>query len=274
MGAPGVDTGSEGTEMTSQILMQSSIPAGPMSAAELPRTTDSASKKTARIAGILYLLVGIFGGFAEGYVEPRMYVAGDAAATAHNVVTNPGLVRLGVVADLLDQTLFVFLVMTLYQLLSHVHRRVARAMVVLVVLAAGIASLNTVFLFEGLQVATNGSYLAAFGTAGVNALVLLLVDMQHHGLLVAQVFFGLWLVPLGYLAVKSGLFPKPLGVALIVGGGCYLVDLLTAFLAPELGHSIHGVIVIPCAVAEIWMLLYLIVVGVRTQKNPAAPATA
>jgi hypothetical protein len=269
MGAPGVDTGSEGTEMTSQILMQSSIPAGPMSAAELPRTTDSASKKTARIAGVLYLLVGIFGGFAEGFVEPKMYVAGDPVATTLNVVTNPGLVRLGVVADLLDQTLFVFLVMTLYRLLVHVNRSVARAMVVLVVLAAGIASLNTVFLFEGLQVATNASYLAAFGTAGVNALVLLLLDMQHHGLLVAQVFFGLWLVPLGYLALRSGLFSKALSVALIVGGGCYLVDLLTAFLVPAFGQRIHGVVVIPCAIAEIWMVLYLLVVGVRTHEKPA-----
>src|SRR2546429_4919214 len=79
-------------------------------------------KRIARIAGVLYLLVGIFGGFAEGYVEPKMYVAGDAAATAGNVVANAGLVRMGVVADLLDQTFFVFLALTLYVLLKHVHR--------------------------------------------------------------------------------------------------------------------------------------------------------
>src|SRR6478609_5866019 len=74
----------------------------------------SSPKRLARIAGVLYLLVGIFGGFAEGFVEPKMYVAGDAAATALNVVANSGLVRMGVVADLLDQTFFVFLAMTLY----------------------------------------------------------------------------------------------------------------------------------------------------------------
>src|SRR6266566_2315225 len=79
-------------------------------------------KRLARIAGVLYLLVGIFGGFAEGFVEPKMYVAGDAAATALNVVANSGLVRMGVVADLLDQTVFVFLAMTLYLLLKHVHK--------------------------------------------------------------------------------------------------------------------------------------------------------
>src|SRR5256885_7054291 len=98
----------------------------------------TAPKRLARIAGVLYLLVGIFGGFAEGFVEPKMYVAGNAAATAGNVVANAGLVRMGAVADLLDQTVFVFLAMALYSLLKHVRQSVARAMVVLVALAAGI----------------------------------------------------------------------------------------------------------------------------------------
>src|SRR5271157_6286592 len=79
-------------------------------------------KRRARIAGVLYLLVGIFGGFAEGFVDPKMYVAGNAAATAGNVVANSGLVRLGVVAHLLDGTLFVFLAMVLYVLLEHVNK--------------------------------------------------------------------------------------------------------------------------------------------------------
>src|SRR2546429_1532531 len=129
-------------------------------------------KRIARIAGVLYLLVGICGGFAEGFVEPKMYVAGNAAATAGNVVANAGLVRLGVVADLLDQTVFVFLAMALYGLLQHVRQSVARAMVVLVALAAGISCLNAVFEFEGLRVATDSAYAAAFGTAGAHALVL------------------------------------------------------------------------------------------------------
>src|SRR5690242_5490933 len=92
-------------------------------------------KRLARIAGVLYLLVGIFGGFAEGFVEPKMYVASNAATTAGNVVANANLVRLGVVSDLMDQTVFIFLALTLYLLLKHVNKSVARAMVVLVALA-------------------------------------------------------------------------------------------------------------------------------------------
>ena len=72
-------------------------------------TTMNSPKRLARIAGVLYLLVGIFGGFAEGFVEPKMYVAGNAATTAGNVVANSGLVRIGVVADLFQATVWVFL---------------------------------------------------------------------------------------------------------------------------------------------------------------------
>ena len=224
-------------------------------------------KPLARIAGVLYLLVGIFGGFAEGYVDPKMYVAGNATATAGNVVANSELVRMGVVSHLLDAVFFVFLAMTLYILLRPIHQSMARAMLVLVVLATAIISLNAVFLFEGLRVASDPYYATAFGATGSNALVMLLLDTQHYGTLSAQVFFGLWLVPLGYLAYRSsGWFPRWLGVLLVVGGVCYLIDLLAAFLVPDFGKTIHTSIVIPCAIAEISMVLYLLVVGVRTSK--------
>jgi hypothetical protein len=224
----------------------------------------SSPKRLARLAGVFYLLVGIFGGFAEGFVDPKMYVAGDAAATAGNVVANSGLVRIGVVAHLLDGTFFVLTALTLYVLLEHVHESVARAMLIFVALAAGIVTLNAVFLFEGLQVATNGSYVTAFGAAGANALVLLLLDMQHYGTLAAQVFFGLWLAPLGYLAYRSGLFPRALGVVLVAATVCYLVDLLAAFLLPDVARQIHPVVIIVPAIAEVWMVLYLLAIGVRS----------
>ena len=224
----------------------------------------SSPKGLARIAGVFYLLVGIFGGFAEGFVDPKMYAAGDAAATATNVVANSTLVRMGVVAHLFDAAFFALTALTLYVLLKHVYKSVARAMLVFVVIAVSIITLNAVFLFEGLQVATNGFYVTAFGTAGSNALVLLLLDIQHYGTLAAQVFFGLWLAPLGYLAYKSGLFPKALGVMLIVATVSYLVDLLAAFSSPELAKQMHPFLIIAPAIAEIWMVLYLLVIGVRS----------
>ena len=226
----------------------------------------NSDKKIARIAGILYLLVGIFGGFAEGFVDPKMYVAGNAMATTGSVVANSELVRLGVVSHLLDGTFFVFLAMTLYILLQRINKSVARAMLILVVLATGIICLNAVFEFEALRVAITAVNMTSLGHAGSNAVVLL--DTQHYGTLIAQVFFGLWLVPLGYLAYKSsGLFPKWLGVLLIVGGICYIIDLLTAFLIPDFGQKIHAFVVIPSAIAEVSMVVYLLAIGVKTQKS-------
>jgi Domain of unknown function (DUF4386) len=225
-------------------------------------------KRLARFAGVLYLLVGILGGFAQGFLYPKIYVAGDAVKTAGNLIANSGLVRIGVVADLVQATIWVFVGLTLYRLLRHVNKSAASAMVVLASIGAGITMLNAVFEFEGLRVAT-GAVNLAVGAAGSNALALLLVDAQHYGLLIASIFMGLWLVPLGYLAFKSGWFPKALGVVLIVGGACYLVDVLAAFLVPDFGKAIHGYITIPSIIAEVWTLGYLLVIGVNTKKSEA-----
>src|SRR6266699_408242 len=200
-------------------------------------STVNSPKRLAKIAGVLYLLVGIFGGFAEGFVDPKMYVAGNAAITAGNVVANSGLVCMGVVAHLLDGIIFLFLAMVLYLLLKHVNKSAASAMVVLVALATGIICLNAVFEFEGLRVATGAVNLAAFGTAGSNALVLLLLDTQHYGTLIAR-------------------------------GVCYLVDLLALFLVPDFGQQIHLFVgVIPTTIAEVSMVIYLLVIGVKTVKT-------
>lgn len=101
-----------------------------------------------------------------------------------------------------------------------------------------------------------------------------MLDTQHYGVLIAQVFFGLWLAPLGYLAYKSGLFPKALGVVLIVGAVCYIVDLLAMFLVPDLGQKIGPYIVIPSAIGEIWMVGYLLAIGVKSPNRNERIAAA
>jgi len=94
-----------------------------------------------------------------------------------------------------------------------------------------------------------------------------LLEMHHYGFLIAQIFFGLWLVPLGYLAYKSAMFPRALGVLLVVGGACYLVGLLAVFLVPDVGETINGLVTIPSAIAEISMALYLLIKGVRSSAT-------
>ena len=227
-------------------------------------------KRLARIAGVLYLLVGIFGGFAQGFVYPKIYVAGDAGKTAANVIANSGLIRAGVVADLFQATVLVFLAIVLYYLLKHVHQGVAGAMVVLAAMCATIAMLTSLFEFEALRVATGAVSMATFGAAGSGAMVSFLVDTQHYGLLIASIFMGLWLAPLGYLAYKSGMFPRSLGALLIATCAAYLVDVLATFLVPDFGKSIHVYLTIFPAIAEPAMVLYLLIKGVRTVKTSNA----
>lgn len=230
-------------------------------------STVQSRKRLARTAGVFYLLLGIFGGFAQGFLYPKMFVAGDAAATAANLTSNPELVRLGVVADLVGQTFFIFLVLTLYMLLKHVHLGVARAMVVLVVLAAAVTCMNVVFEVGGLQIATGGVDASSLGTDGANSLVLLMLDIQHYGIFVAQLFFGLWLTPLAYLAYKSGQFPRLLSVVLVLATVSYMVDLFVAFLLPAMSSAIHSYFGIVPAIAEIGMVLFLLMVGLLTPKG-------
>ncbi|GIG61685.1 hypothetical protein Lfu02_60570 [Longispora fulva] len=227
-------------------------------------------QRLARIAGLLYLVVGVCGGFAF-YTRGEVYVPGDAAATARNVAAHAGLVRAGFVADLVQATFFVFLAMALYVLLRHVHRDAARAMVTFVAIAVAMMCLNMVHQFAGLLIATDPGYAAAPGS---DRLVLLMLDLQYHGFLIAQIFFGLWLLPLGYLVYTSRLFPRALGVLLVAGCAGYLVDTFTRFAAPDLGAAVGPFVVAPAAVAEIAMVGWLLVRGVRTGRADLNPQTS
>ena len=104
--------------------------------------------------------------------------------------------------------------------------------------------------------------------------MLLLLDLHSHGYTLAGVFFGLWLVPLGYLAHKSGLFPRPLGILLVIAGGAWIAGTLAAFGWADLPGAVHTVLTAP-TVAEFWMVAYLVTKGVRAPRaDQLAPAAA
>jgi uncharacterized protein DUF4386 len=223
--------------------------------------------RLARIAGLLYLVVAIFGGFAQ-IVRVKVYEPGDAAATAGNIVANATLVRLSFVADLVQALVWLVLAVTLYRLLARAGRNIARAMVVFVAVSAAITSLNMVNQLGALLVATSHSYVAAFGVDGSHALVLLLMDLQHYGYLIAQLGW-LWLFALGLLGYRSGMFPRWLSVLLMLGTVCYVIDALTQLLAPSFADTSAAIFVLPEIVCEVSLLAYLLIRGIRT-PHPAA----
>jgi len=136
-------------------------------------------------------------------------------------------------------------------------------MVIFVVVQVGITCLNMVHQLGALLVATDPSYASTLGTEGSDALVLLLLDLQHNGYLVAQIFFGLWLFPLGLLAYRSGMFPRPLGVVLMFATIAYLLDVVLQFLAPELAGAVNPLVIVVVTLSEVSMLAYLLIKGVK-----------
>lgn len=235
----------------------------------------TASKRLARAAGALYLLMAAMGSIAHLGVRADIRVPGDAAATAQNIAANATWFRASHVADIAMATIFVFVGLTLYLLLRHVDRHAAGAMVVFVAVGAAMILVNLVFHHTALLVATDPSF-DAVSAHGADGLALLLLDMHDHGYTIAGIFFGLWLLPLGYLAHKSGLFPKALSILLVVAGGSWIIDTLVGFAWPELPELVHLVLTAP-TFAEFWLIVYLLTRGVRVPKPdqsvPAVPAT-
>jgi len=216
-------------------------------------------KVLARLAGILYFLIG-GAAFNEGYVLPRIVRPGDAAGTAGNIRASATLFRLGVLGDLTAGTFWLLAGLALYALLHQVHRLAALAMVTFAAVGAGIQILNQVSQYTALTVATTRS--------GPDSLVLVLTDMQRNGYAIDALFFGLWLLPLGYLVFRSGFLPRAIGVLVAVAGTGYLVYLFAVFLAPGASAGVFGFVTVPCAAAgELTFMLWLLVRGASDQKR-------
>jgi hypothetical protein len=231
-------------------------------------------RRLARIAGILYLILALGSGFAQA-VRASIIVAGDASATANSIRDSATLFRLSFVADLVGFTFFLFTAMAIYLLLQHVNRLVAAAMVTLVAISVAITSLDLVFQFTALLIATSPGYARAFGAGGSDALVMLFADLNTNGSLISSMFFGLWLLPLGFLVFKSGYFPKVLGVLLAIGCFGYVVDLFLQFLAPAVSTALQPIYFPAVTVGEISFMLWLIFIGVKVPRLTASvPAAA
>ena len=219
-------------------------------------------KTTARTAGWIYLAVAVTGGFSMLYV-PSLIVPGDAAATLRNIAASEGLYRLGLVCGLACQALFVFLGLALYRLLADVDRGRARLMVGLVITGAAVAFLNMLNQVPALVVTAGAPYLDAFAPAQREALALFFLGLHAEGIVLSKVFFGLWLIPLGLLIVRSGFLPKVLGVLLIVGGVGYVIDVLVHFLAPSLAPAVTPIATAPSGLAEIGLIFWLLIKGAK-----------
>lgn len=216
--------------------------------------------RTARRAGALYLALMPFGFFGTIYVPSALVVSGDAATTSRNIMASEWLFRSGMVSQLIGQVIFVFLVLALYRLLRPVDRDHAVLMVVLALLAVPIAFLNEVNHLAVLHLLSNADN-GAFTTSQLQAQVMVFLDMRENGIHVTQVFWGLWLLPLGFLVFRSGFLPRLLGILLVIAGAAYVIDAGTRILSPSLptiGQFTFA--------GEVLLTLWLLIKGVNVER--------
>lgn len=218
------------------------------------------TRNPGRVAGVLYFVMGLPAPFALIYLPSILIVPGNATATASRIAASETLVRLGIVAELFSQTLFIFVVLALYHLLKEVNRRQALLMVSLVLVSVPIACLNEVNSIAALAAVRGSDFLSVFQKPQRDALALLFLNLHGGGFAVVQIFWGLWLFPLGLLVYRSGFIPRILGVLLIVNGFVYPILSLTYFLAPEYGPIVARFMTLP-EFGELWFILWLLIKG-------------
>jgi len=226
----------------------------------ITQTAEISPLVRARVAGALYLVANIFAPFTLLYLPSRFIVRGDAAATANNVIASESLFRFGIVGNLFTFIANIFLALALYQLLKVVNKNMASLMVILFLVGVPIAMLNELSQLAILQLLGGADYLKAYPTDQLQALAYLLLRLHDQGLLIAHIFFGLWLLPMGYLVFKSGFIPRIVGVLLVIAGVGYVVQSFAAFL----GYNVN--IILFTGLGELVFLLWLLIKGVNVEQ--------
>jgi Domain of unknown function (DUF4386) len=226
-------------------------------------------RNAGRVAGLLYLsLMGA--PLRLIYIPNTLFVPGNATATANNIAAHEMLFRLGIVADLFTGTMSIFLTLALYRLLKGVHRGLAVLMVILgSLMVAPIYFLNTLNDAAALLLARGANFLSAFDKPQRDALVLLFLRLHGQGVLVNEIFWGLWLFPFGLLVYRSRFIPRLLGVWLMVNCFAYLATSFTGLLFPQFEATVSN-IVFPVMFGELAIMLWLLIKGAEPWRIGAA----
>jgi hypothetical protein len=223
-------------------------------------------KTTARQAGVLYLLLGITGVFHLLYIPSAFFVPGDAAATARNIIAGELTYRVGIFTGLVSNVIFLFLALSLYNLLKDADRKQARLMVMLVAVGVAVGVVNLLNWIAPLILLSGAGFLSVFSKPQLDTLALGFLRLSGSGSSVAMAFWALWLFPFGILVIKSGFFPRLLGVLLIVGCFAYLAVSFTAIVFPAYRQGVDRVALPFYSVGELSMIIWLLVKGANAPE--------
>ena len=222
-------------------------------------------KRAARMAGFLYFIYFVFHIFSDVFGRSKIIVFGDAVATAQNIVASEWQFRIGIMGELIAAVLFLLTAWALYGLLKPINKNLALLFLLLNLGGVVIQCFSELFLF-GSQLLLNGAdYLEVFQADQLQSLAMLFLYLYKNGFMIAQIFYGAWLFPLGYLVFKSGFLPKMLGIVLMVHCITWLITSLQFFFPP--GFNTITYVSYPLGfIAEFGLTLWLLIKGVKNQE--------
>jgi hypothetical protein len=219
-------------------------------------------KKAARIAGAIYLSMVVTGPFSLIYVPNKLIVRGNATATADNILAHETMFRLAILADLIGAVIFICLGIALYKLLSSVSRTWAGLMIAFVLVSAAVGFLNTLNNIAALTLFRGADFLAVFDKPQRDALAYLFVRLHSQGILINEIFWGLWLFPFGLLVFRSGFLPRFIGVWLMINCFGYVALSVTALFFPDYYEAAFKWAQ-PVLFGELAIMLWLLIKGAK-----------
>jgi hypothetical protein len=222
-------------------------------------------KKTARIAGVLYLAHFVAFFFADNGVHSTAVGSLDVATTARNMMASEWRFRIGFVSFLLAAVFFLLSAWALYVLLRPVNKDLALLFVLLNLGGVAIQCTSQICEFAALLLLSGADYLQVFQADQLQALAMLFLNVYQNGFMIAQLLLNLWLLPLGYLVFKSGFLPRILGILLLIDCLAMLIWFFQFFFFP--GYEVISTLCLAEGfVAEGSLCLWLLIKGVKNQK--------
>jgi hypothetical protein len=226
----------------------------------------NSDKKLARVAGFLYLIMIIAGGFAEAFVREGLTVYSDAVATAQNILASEQMYRLGFVADLVTLISGTVLSLIFYILFKPVNKNLSLLALIFSIVAGAVMAINLLNQLAPLLLLHNTNYLKAFKIEQLQTLSLFFLNLQEQGYGISLLLFAFYFPIIGYLIYMSNFLPRVLGIIYAMAGFGYLINSLAMFLSPHLLAYIFPYDLLPALIGEVSMCLWLIVKGVRVPK--------
>ncbi|MFL6519724.1 MAG: DUF4386 domain-containing protein [Chthoniobacterales bacterium] len=237
----------------------SSVPPNPES--NSPAFASTATRRDARIAGALYVLV-IAGGLFAGIVQDSVTANGDAAAIAAAIAAHDSLWRCGIGIHLIYLAVPATIVnVLLYRIFKPKVPTLALLALAFAIVSQAIEATAILPLFVPLIKPAGG--LAALGETERHALTYVALHLSELGFSVALFFFSGFCAALGAAILRTRLVPALIGVLMIVAGACYFISTLSTVVAPTAAHFLSPWIIIPCFVGEASLALWLLVKGTR-----------